>query len=112
MKKRILGGLVITWGAPLLVLASGISEPCDVVNLLNNLKGYFQDIVFILAIAAILYSGFLFLTAGGNEQTVTKAKTALVWGLIGIAVALFAGQAIEFMKSVVGGSSGAMCGTA
>ena len=50
------------------------------------------DLVFLIAtpiiVVFIIYAGFLFVTAGGNEAQVTKAKTVILWTLIGAAVLL------------------------
>jgi hypothetical protein len=37
---------------------------------------------------AIIYSGYLLLSAGGNEAEVTKAKTWILWTLVGAAIIL------------------------
>ena len=50
------------------------------------------DLVFLIAtpiiVIFIIYAGFLFVTAGDNEAQVTKAKTVILWTLIGAAVLL------------------------
>jgi hypothetical protein len=50
--------------------------------------GIARDIGFFVAIFFIIYSGFLFVKARGNEQEITKAKSALTWTLVGTAVLL------------------------
>ncbi len=56
------------------------------------------DLVFLVAVPIIvvfiIYGGFLFVMAGGNEAKVTKARTVLLWTLIGAGVLLGA-KAIE-----------------
>lgn len=41
-----------------------------------------------LVVIMIIYSGFLFVTALGNSEKLSKAKDALVWSMIGTAVLL------------------------
>jgi len=41
-----------------------------------------------VAVLAVIYSGFLFVTAQGNEEKLKTAKSALVWSAIGTAVLL------------------------
>ncbi|MBI2637471.1 MAG: hypothetical protein HYW88_01095, partial [Candidatus Sungbacteria bacterium] len=49
-------------------------------------------------------------TGGGNEEKVKSARQALLWGIIGIAVALFASYARDFVKvAIVGGSFNTTC---
>ena len=42
----------------------------------------------VLAVLAFIYSGFLFVTAQGNETKISKAKNALLYTAIGTAVLL------------------------
>lgn len=50
------------------------------------------DLVFLIAtpiiVIFIIYAGFLFVSAKDNEAQLTKAKTVLLWTLIGAAVLL------------------------
>ncbi len=50
------------------------------------------DLVFLIAVPliviCIIYSGFLFVTAGDNESQIGKARTVFLWTLIGAAVLL------------------------
>lgn len=94
--------------APLAVFAD-LGGVCDVAKLVSQFVQVFAFIVFVLAIAAILYAGFLFLTSGGNEEKVKSGRSALIWGLIGIAVALFATYAIDFVITIVGGTDIRSC---
>jgi hypothetical protein len=46
------------------------------------------QIGFYIAIFFIVYSGFLFVKARGNDQELEKAKKTLTWTLVGTAVLL------------------------
>ena len=50
------------------------------------------DLVFLIAVPiiviCIIYSGFLFVTAGGNESQIKKARTVVTWVIIGAGVLL------------------------
>lgn len=61
----------------------------------NNLEEFFKDLLQIFAsvgtifvVLALIYSGFLLVTARGNEQQLTTGKKALMWTVIGGAVVL------------------------
>jgi len=41
-----------------------------------------------IIVLAIIYTGFLFVSAGGNEEKLKKAKQAIVWTLIGAMIIL------------------------
>ncbi len=63
------------------------------------------DIVQMIGIPilamAIIYSGFLFVTAAGNEDKVTNAKKVFTWTLVGAAVILGA----KVIAAFVGGTA-------
>jgi hypothetical protein len=52
-----------------------------------------------------VYGGLRWMTAGGNAETVIKAKGTIVWATLGL-VAIFAAYAIvsTLVKAVSGGS--------
>ncbi len=56
------------------------------------------DLIFLIAVPiivmCIIYSGFLFVTAGDNETQIGKARTVFTWTVIGAGVLLGA-KAIE-----------------
>jgi len=56
-----------------------------------------------IAIFALFYSGFLFMTAGSNDSRLTSAKAWLKWGIIGIVVAIFATAVVPLVFSVLEG---------
>ncbi|OGZ93703.1 MAG: hypothetical protein A2633_03095 [Candidatus Sungbacteria bacterium RIFCSPHIGHO2_01_FULL_47_32] len=104
----------ITIGAmfvPFIAFAqTNFSTVCDVANLVNRGVNVFAWLIYVLAFLSILYSAFLFLTSGGSEDKVKSARQALLWGLIGIAVALFASYARTFVaNAIVGGSFNQSC---
>ncbi|HSE35565.1 MAG TPA: hypothetical protein VLB83_05610 [Candidatus Paceibacterota bacterium] len=45
-------------------------------------------IAVALCVLFIIYAGFLFATAGGNEMQATKAKRVILWTLVGVALIL------------------------
>jgi hypothetical protein len=55
---------------------------------LDNLLRAVTNVGGVVVTLAIIYSGFLFVTAQGNEAKLGKAKDALLWSLIGAAILL------------------------
>ena len=45
-----------------------------------------RDIAFPIAVIFILWSGFLFVSAGGNPEKIKTARTTLLWAIIGLVV--------------------------
>ena len=49
-----------------------------------------QAIGIPILVICIIYAGYIIVTAGGNEEMVTKGKTWIFWTLIGAAIILSA----------------------
>ncbi len=74
-----------------------LSEPGKINNPLkfSTIQGFIKAILEVvmtigipIAVFFIIYSGFLFVTAQGDETQLKKAKETLKWALIGTAVLL------------------------
>lgn len=61
-----------------------------VTTLVQNIANVAGTVIMGLSILMILWSAFQFLTAGANPDNVGKARTTLVFALVGVAVALLA----------------------
>lgn len=80
-----------------------------IVTFIEKIAGYFSAIIFAIALIILLYAGFLFLTGGGNEETTKKAKSYLIFSLIGLAVALLAFVLPQAVETILGGGRGGNC---
>lgn len=90
-------------------------EPCPAGSLCNPLKSCtFEALIESIAeiavkigipIAAIfiIYSGFLFVTARGSEEKLTKARSNFTWAMIGTAILLGAWVIAKAIKATVEG---------
>jgi len=71
------------------------------IGIIQDIAGWFQAIVLIIAIIMIIYAGFIWMTAAGDEEKLGKARKTLIWGLVGIGIALFAYVAETFITSML-----------
>ena len=110
MSKKATGGVLVAAAqlVPWTAFAA-VSNVCDIFNIVIRIQNWFAAFFFAIAAIMLLYAGFLFLTGGGSEDTLKKAKTYLIYGLIGIAVGLLAGNAVRIVQSVVGGTAITSC---
>jgi len=53
----------------------------------------------VVAVLIVLYGGFMWMTAGGNEDRVTKARQIMTAGLIGLIIILAAYAIASFVIS-------------
>lgn len=74
----------------------------NVVQLANNVANYIFTFAIPLAVIMIIWAGVLFMTAGGNEQKVKKARQALTWTIVGLIVALIGKGWTNIVKNITG----------
>jgi uncharacterized BrkB/YihY/UPF0761 family membrane protein len=69
-----------------------------------DLINFVLTFVGIIAVAFIIYAGFLMLTAGGNEEQIENGKKIIIWASVGILVILFSWVIIAFVVDLGTGS--------
>jgi len=79
----------------------------DVARIVINIRNWFAGIVMIIAVAAILVAGVLFMFAGGDDNKVKLAKKVLKNAIIGIVVALFAYGIVGLISNALNSLRGA-----
>lgn len=62
------------------------SDPYSPATVAVNIINIVLGVLSIFVIIVIIYAGHLWMTAGGNEEQVTKAKNLLKNGFIGLAI--------------------------
>ena len=68
---------------------TGDSLQCNgLANYIITIYKWLIGAVGIVAVAAIMYAGFLWLTAGGNSGNTTKAREVMMNSLVGLALTL------------------------
>ena len=65
-----------------------LSDELTLGGLLSVGINIFLTVIAIAAFVSILYSGFTYMTAGGNAEQATKARKNILWALIAIVLAL------------------------
>ncbi len=110
--KRSLMKLTLVCLVSLLVfpaIASAVDEPPEIITTPEQLLAiitYVTNFVFtavmLIAVLFIILAAFYFLTAGGNPDTITKARQMLIYALIGIAVALLAKGLPVLIETLLG----------
>ncbi|MBI2637139.1 MAG: hypothetical protein HYW81_03020 [Parcubacteria group bacterium] len=71
----------------------------DIAQVINVLLGFLG----ILAVIIILYAGFKWMTASGNEEQVGEARKMLLQAVIGLVIVMMAWVITNFVVSRVGG---------
>jgi cysteine-rich repeat protein len=66
----------------------------------------FMALLGVVAVLLVLYGGFLYMTASGNEDQIEKAKKVIASAIIGLAVILSAVAITQFILSSLGSATG------
>jgi hypothetical protein len=124
MKRQKLGQIIfatILVFAPLALFAAVVQYDnplgCGLTSLPQFIKAVLTIVVKVgipVATLFIIWSGFLFLTAQGDETQLTKAKHSFVWACIGTAVLLgswLLATAINGTIQSIGGGTAGSAGT-
>lgn len=75
----------------------GISRNDDLKGTINSIIQVLLGFLGILAVIIILWGGFIWMTAAGDETKVDKAKKLIVSGIIGIVIILAAYAIASFV---------------
>ena len=90
------GTIAITTGLPDSTLEQIVG---GVINVITGFLG-------LIALIIILWGGFVWMTAGGNEEKVAQAKKLIITGIIGLAIILasyaIAKWVVDTLFTVVG----------
>ncbi|MAQ77073.1 hypothetical protein CL684_00905 [Candidatus Campbellbacteria bacterium] len=84
---------------------ASISDACgfdDFIRLLNNVVTWIIILILPIAVIVLAYTGFLFLTSGGNSRKRDLAKKAMTSLIIGIAVVLGAWLLVRTVVATLG----------
>ncbi len=76
---------------------TGQSAFAKVATIIN----YFLAVVSVVATIMVIYGGFLYVTAGANEDNTKKAKSMLLYGIIGLVIAGVAFSIVSFANSLL-----------
>jgi len=79
------------------IVASNINAWETAESIIDKLLGFLG----LIAVVVILYGGFRWMTAGGNEDAVKKAKHTLTAGIIGLIIVLAAWGIARFVISLM-----------
>lgn len=67
--------------------AAGTLANTSIFALVSNVMNWLLGLTGVLAVIAFVISGILYLTAAGDEEQIEKAKTTMMYAIIGLVVA-------------------------
>jgi len=96
----------------LLLPVLAFAQPSGGMNLcglVNSIQRFVWIIFGLIAVIAFVTAGILFLTAGGQPEKVQSARSAFIWGIVGVVVGIIAYSIIAIVSSAIGTGTGTGC---
>lgn len=82
-----------------------VTGPSSWSQVFSGITQYVFQLGMAVAVIVIISSGVMFMTAGGNEDRVTRAKTTFFWALVGLAICLLGSGLVYVILDVMGGKN-------
>lgn len=70
-------------------------QPTRIINIILNAANVLLAPAGVIAFAALIYGGYLYMTSGGDESRASRAKNTIVYALLGLAVIGIAGIVVN-----------------
>ena len=80
-----------------------VEENKTLMPIAVNIIQVVLSIVGIMAVAVIIYGGFTYMTSLGDASKVQRAKNAILYGVVGMVVALLAFTVVHFVSQSIWG---------
>jgi len=104
-KKNIALATLITLFSPVLTYAVDFAQPKGGFTNLTSVVTYLLDPVWVIftgfAVVAFVVSGILFLSAQGDPNKLTTARQSLIWGVVGVVVAILGFSIMTIVKTTL-----------
>ncbi len=85
------------------LIKNPLSKTTSLSQVILNVVNIVQILLIMASVLYMLYAGLMFVTARGEPAKINKAKAALLWGCVGIALILAAQVIITTLKNTVSG---------
>lgn len=87
------------------VRADSNLSTATVVTLVTNLMGWGLYLIGFLGVIAFVISGIYYLTSAGDDDKIDKAKNTMIYGIIGVLVALIGLIVVNAVNTFLGGTN-------
>lgn len=80
-------------------LLQGMPIYCSVESFYSKFITFALFAAGIVAVIALIYGGFVYMTARGNDAQTKKGKSILIWAIIGLVVVLAAATIVNLITT-------------
>ena len=108
----ILLGVLISAGypsGPVSAQLGNYGSPISLCQIIPNIETAVWVIFGLIAVVCFVIAGILFLTANGDAQKLATARSAVIWGIVGIIVGIVAFSILTIIGISIGAGSVSGC---
>lgn len=98
-------GTIIDNATDMSQCAGGDTNKTDLMGTLNVVINVVLAVVGFIAVVMIIMGGISFITSQGDSSKVTKARNTILYGVIGLVIALLAFAIVNFVLMNVFGNN-------
>lgn len=80
----------------------GIKSETDITVIIGRIIRIILSFLGLILVILILYAGFLWMTSGGNEEKIIKAKKIIAAGIIGLGIIVLSYTIASFVLARLG----------
>ncbi len=73
------------------------AKKADVFSVANTAVNVILSVIGVVAVVVIIIGGITFMTSQGDSNKVAKGRNTLIWGVVGLVVALVASAIVNFV---------------
>ena len=85
-------------------IGTGLPEK-SITDIIKNAMNWLLMMVGVLSVVGFVISGILYLTAAGNEDQINRAKSAMIYSIVGVLVSMLGLIVFAAMKKFLGGET-------
>lgn len=83
------------------LITNPLGKTTSLSTIIVNIVQVVQILLIMAAVLYIIWAGFLFVSAKGDTSKIIKARNALLWGFVGVALVLGAQVIVTTIKNSV-----------
>lgn len=95
--------LIFAAGAEAINIKNPLGEGATFDTIIKNITKFANSLLAPLSALMMLIAGFLYLTAGGNQEKIKLAHKTIIWALVGIGLVILANSARIIIEQVLTG---------
>ena len=79
------------------MVSGGAASGVDVSGTISKITTFIFALLGIVAVFVIILGGFNMMTSSGDQRKIKKGKDTILWGIIGLVVAILAYAIVRFV---------------